>query len=172
MTGVEPICNATACIDPRLVLQARETIDVLRRRHRSVITAESCTAGLVAAVLSQADGAGDVLHGSFVTYSKAHKSSALGVPAALLERLGSVNQEVAIAMAEGALARSPADIAVAVTGVLGPEPDEDGNPVGLLFLCRLRRGTAPDVKRHDFGRQPHDVLRHKTVTAALDLLTA
>jgi len=96
------------------------------------VTAESCTAGkLAAALLSEAPGAAERLHGSFVTYTKANKTKSLGVSAALLQRRGAVCREVAVAMAEGALVRSPATVAVSITGVAGPDPDEDGNPVGL-----------------------------------------
>ncbi|HEY6578466.1 MAG TPA: CinA family protein [Rhizomicrobium sp.] len=172
MRAADNQSGGAGCIDPRLVARAGEVIERLRRERTSVITAESCTAGLIAAVLSQADGAGEILHGSFVTYSKAHKTAALGVPAALLESRGSVNEEVARAMAEGALTRSPADLTVAVTGVLGPEPDEDGNPVGLVYLCCRSRAGDSRVSRADFGKQPHDVLRYQTVMAALDLLAA
>jgi nicotinamide-nucleotide amidase len=73
-------------------------------------------------------------------------------------------------MAEGALARSPADIALAVTGVLGPEADEDGNPVGLVCFCCASRNGKSTLLRENFGEQNPDGLRHKTVTVALDLL--
>jgi nicotinamide-nucleotide amidase len=88
----------------------------------SLITAESCTAGKLAALLSEAPGASERLHGGFVTYTKDNKSKALGVPAELMKQKGAVCGDVAIAMAEGALARSPANGAVAITGVAGPEP--------------------------------------------------
>lgn len=159
-----------ACIDPRLVCAAEEVVRLLRGQKNTVVTAESCTAGLIAAVLSNVDGAGEVLEGGFVTYSKGGKSSMLGVSAELLDRRGSVNEEVAIAMAEGAISRAPADLALSVTGVLGPEPDEDGNPVGRVFLGLALRDGPVRVARHDFGKRPHDALRHETVITALELL--
>lgn len=159
-----------ACIDPRLVDAAEKVVRLMRERHKTIATAESCTAGLVAAVLANVDGAGDVLHGGFVSYSKPGKSMMLGVSADLLDRTGSVNEEVAAAMTGGALDRSPADVALSVTGVLGPEPDEDGNPVGRIFLgCAVRGGTVRIV-RLELGKRPHDALRHETVIAALDLV--
>lgn len=159
-----------ACIDPLLVHNAERAVRRLRKSKKTIVTAESCTAGLLAAVLSNVDGAGEVLHGGFVTYSKPGKSMMIGVPADLLDEKGSVNNTVAIAMAEGALARAPADLALAVTGVLGPEPDEDGNPVGLVILACAVRGAATKTLRHNFGALPHDVLRRRTVLAALDLI--
>jgi nicotinamide-nucleotide amidase len=160
----------TACIAPDLIRRAQSVVARLRAAGLTVVTAESCTAGLLASVLSQADGAGEVLHGAFVAYSKAQKSAALGVPAELLDRSGSVNEAVVCALAQGALARSPATLALSITGVLGPEPDEDGNPVGLVYLCCMKRGNGGPLAKHEFGRQPDDILRHRTVCAALDLL--
>lgn len=159
------------CIDPRLVHCAQAVVHILNERKKTIITAESCTAGLLAAVLSNVDGAGDVLHGGFVTYSKPGKTMMLGVSAELLDRRGSVNEEVAVAMAGGALSHSPADLAIAITGVLGPEPDEDGNPVGRIILAFAQRNGAARVVQHEFGKQPHDALRHEAVIAALDLVT-
>jgi nicotinamide-nucleotide amidase len=121
---------------------AAEVMAEARSCGLSLVTAESCTAGAVARVLSEVPGAGSHLQGGFVTYSREMKTEALGVPAQLLKQKTAVCAEVAEAMARGALKRSPAEAAVAVTGVAGPEPDEDGNPVGLL-LCRESR-LRPD----------------------------
>src|SRR5205085_4897231 len=117
-----------------------------------------CTAGMVAAVLSRADGAGDVLHGGFVTYTKAHKTVALGVSQQLLREQGAVNEAVVRLLAAGALKRSPASLSLAVSGVLGPEEDEDGNPVGLVYFCCLRSGAEPVVVREEFGKKPPNEL--------------
>jgi nicotinamide-nucleotide amidase len=81
-----------------------------------------------------------------------------------------VNARVAEQMAEGALARSPADIALAITGVLGPAPDDDGNPVGLVCFATLRRGGAPHTVRRDYGEREHDTLLRLAVTDALSML--
>jgi nicotinamide-nucleotide amidase len=105
----------------------------------TLVTAESCTAGRLAAALSDAPGAADYFHGGFVTYTKDMKTRVLGVDAGLLREKGAVCAEVAEAMAQAALTKSPADVAVSVTGVAGPEPDEDGNPVGLIFCATARR---------------------------------
>jgi PncC family amidohydrolase len=103
---------------------AERALATARRRNLTIVTAESCTAGKLSALLSEAPGAGERVHGSFVTYTKANKVKALGVDAGLLKAKGAVCREVALAMAEGALHRSPADVAVAITGVAGPDPDE------------------------------------------------
>ena len=124
------------------LLNAAERVMALAKEKRlTLVTAESCTSGLLAAVLSEAPGAAELLHGGFVTYTKCHKTIALGVPEALLTRKGAVCPEVAAAMAQGALARSAADLATAITGVAGPSPDEDGNPVGT----RMSGGRAPRI---------------------------
>ena len=144
--------------------------DLVRRAKAAdaaIVVAESCTAGLMCQVLSDAEGAADFFHGGCVTYTKAHKTRALGVPAALLRRKGAVCAEVARAMAEGALAHSDAVIAAAITGVAGPEPDEDGNPVGRVCIAVARRGApARDFERHygDIGR---DTIRERAVTDAM-----
>jgi nicotinamide-nucleotide amidase len=89
--------------------------------------------------LSEVPGAADHLQGGFVVYTKTNKSHALSVPANLLNSRGVCPE---VAMAEGALARSPADVAVALTGVAGPDPDEDGNPVGLVCIAVVPRGRT------------------------------
>src|SRR5262245_22208149 len=119
---------------------AKRALAIAAQRNASIVTAESCTTGKLAALLSEAPGAAERLHGSFVAYTKANKTRSLGVSAALLQRKGAVCREVAVAMAEGALARSPATVAVAITGVAGPDPDEDGIP-WALFALPLRGST-------------------------------
>lgn len=158
------------CIDRELVMRADEIMRHLKAAELSIVTAESCTAGLISAVLAQAEGAGDMLHGSFVVYTKENKVMALGVDAALLKREGSVNAEVVRQLACGALDRSPAQLALAVSGVLGPEPDEDGNPVGLVYLACCRRGQEPRTLRKDYGKGSPEALRRATVLDALALI--
>jgi nicotinamide-nucleotide amidase len=130
---------------------AESTLDAARRANLSLVTAESCTAGKLASLLSEAPGAGQRLHGGFVTYTKAHKTKALGVSAALLKHRGAVCKDVALAMAEGALARSPANLAVSITGVAGPDRDEDGNPVGLVCIAVACVGQEPSCVEKNYG---------------------
>jgi nicotinamide-nucleotide amidase len=160
------------CVAPDLVRRANVVLRCLAERGATIVSAESCTAGLIASAFSQADGAADVLHGGFVAYTKAQKSRALGVSKRVLDRLGSVNKTVALELAKGALERSTADLAIAVTGVLGPEPDEDGNPVGLVYLCcRHAKGHTHHLRLHP-KKAPHDQLRARAIIAAFDLVEA
>jgi nicotinamide-nucleotide amidase len=158
------------CVDNDVQNLANDVVRTLRGSAITVVTAESCTAGLLAALLSKPKGAGDVLEGGFVCYSKQQKVVALGVSGRLLQEKGAVNAEVAAAMATGALEHSTADIALAVTGVLGPEPDEDRNPVGLVYLCRQRRNQSPEIHKFEFGKLPHEQICSKTLKASLKLL--
>lgn len=151
----------------QLTARASELMRRAKQADVAIVVAESCTAGLLCQVLSDAEGASDFFHGGFVTYTKAHKTRALGVPAALLRQKGAVCGEVARAMAEGALAHSDAGIAAAITGVAGPEPDADGNPVGRVCIAVARRGgPVRDFERHypDEGR---DAIRARAVADAL-----
>jgi nicotinamide-nucleotide amidase len=157
-------------VDEALVRRGCDLMDLLKRRRLAVVTAESCTGGLLAAVLSEAPGAGDWLHGGFVTYTAENKTASLGVPAGLIERDGPVSEPVARAMAEGALARSPADIAIAITGVAGPEPDEYGTPVGVVHFAAARRGFATLHQKREFGAIGRGPCRYAAVTEALRLI--
>lgn len=158
------------CIETDLASRAQPIVDALRSSGRCVVTAESCTGGLVAAVLSHAEAASECLHGGFVVYTKAQKHAALGVDEGFMQLHGAVNGEVARQMAEGALRRSPATLAVSITGVLGPNPDEDGNPPGLVYLGLAEAGRPTLTVRHEFGRVDPDLIRRETVSHALDML--
>ena len=149
---------------------AERALELAAQRNASIVTAESCTAGKLAAVLSEAPGAAERLHGSFVTYTKANKTKSLGVSAALLKRKGAVCREVAVAMAEGALVRSPATLAVSITGVAGPDPDEDGNPVGLVCIAVARvNGKTVHLERR-YGEVGRDAVQEHAMADALAAL--
>lgn len=158
------------CIEEELSGLAQPVINRLKESGLSVVTAESCTAGLIAAVLSHAADARACLHGGCVVYTKAHKSLALAIDDGVLQRQGSVTSEVARLMAEGALRHSPAAIARSVTGVLGPNPDEDGNPPGLIYQGVARHGRATAVARYDFGKIDPDEVRRQAVIQGLNLI--
>ncbi len=117
---------------PDLIEEAGRLIAMMRSRTLKLATAESCTGGLIAAVLTEVPGASDVLDRGFVTYSNAAKVGMLGVDFDLIMRYGAVSAEVARAMAEGALRCSAADVAVAVTGIAGPGGGTAEKPVGLV----------------------------------------
>lgn len=153
-----------------LKAQAADLVASAGRANLTIITAESCTSGLLATVLSEAPGAAKILHGGFVTYTKEHKALALGVAEELLHAKGAVCQEVACAMAEGALAHSKADLAAAITGVAGPEPDDDGNPVGRVFIAAARRGRAVNCFRKDYGAIGRDAVREAAIAEAIAAL--
>jgi nicotinamide-nucleotide amidase len=157
-------------IDTALIKRATEVVELAKECACTIVTAESCTGGLLAAVLAEAPGAGKQLQGGFVTYSKDQKTIALGISRALLGRESAVSEAVARCMAEGALARSIADLSVAITGVAGPESDEDGNPVGLVHIAAARRGAATLHHEYRFGDIGRDKVLYQTVMAALDLL--
>jgi nicotinamide-nucleotide amidase len=121
-------------------------------------------------VLSDAEGAAEHFHGGFVTYTKEQKSRALGVPWSLLREQGAVCGTVASAMAEGALRHSGAGIAAAITGVAGPAPDEDGNPVGRVCIAIARRGeSARDFERR-YSETGRDAIRQRAVADAIAAL--
>jgi nicotinamide-nucleotide amidase len=121
-------------------------------------------------VLSEAPGAAEYLDGGFVTYTPAQKCTALELDAKLIEQYGAVSAQVADAMARGALDCSQADIAVSVTGVAGPAPDERGNPVGLVYLaCARKAGNCVGVKR-EFGDIGRSRIRYKSASDALGLI--
>jgi len=155
---------------PALVDAASDVLALARIRGLSIVTAESCTSGLLASVLSESPGAAELLHGGFVTYTKQNKTTALGVPEELLQREGAVNAEVP-ALEEGALERSPAELAAAITGVAGPSPDEDGNPVGLVFIAVARRGFPTAYLARDYGNIGRDAVRESAIADALAALS-
>jgi nicotinamide-nucleotide amidase len=119
---------------PDLYSAAEATLAALRARGWMVVTAESCTGGLIAGALTEVAGSSDVVDRGFVTYSNAAKTEMLGVPAEMIAKFGAVSEEVARAMAEGALARSRAQIAISVTGIAGPGGGSADKPVGLVWF--------------------------------------
>ncbi len=135
-----------------------------------LVTAESCTGGLIGGCLTAIAGSSDVFDRGYVTYSNTAKKAMLAVPSDLLRRLGAVSEPVAIAMAEGALAASGADLGVAVTGISGPGGGSAERPVGLVHFAAARRNEPPLHERHVFTGDRHEV-RMQTVTAALRLLS-
>lgn len=156
--------------EERLLREAASLLDACRMRGLRLATAESCTGGLVAALLTEIPGSSDVVERGFVTYSNEAKSEELGVPADLIAAHGAVSEHVARAMAEGALGHSHADLAVSVTGVAGPGGGSAAKPVGLVHLGLARRGSATlhqELRLGDTGRGP---IRMATVEAALALL--
>jgi nicotinamide-nucleotide amidase len=150
---------------------AEAVLAACRAAGLKVATAESCTGGMIAAALTAIAGASDVVDRGFVTYSNAAKTEMLGVAPDLIAAAGAVSEAVARSMAEGALARSAADLAVAVTGIAGPDGGSAEKPVGLVWLGLARRGGRTATLRQVF---PGDraAVRRATVAKALRLLRA
>jgi nicotinamide-nucleotide amidase len=141
-----------------------------RERKLRIATAESCTGGLVAGLLTEIPGSSDVLDRGFVVYSNRAKSDLLDVPGDLIADLGAVSEAVARAMAEGAVQNSNAHMAVAVTGVAGPGGGTKLKPVGLVHIAAAREGRSILHEAHRFGDIGRAEIRLKSVEAALLLL--
>jgi nicotinamide-nucleotide amidase len=147
---------------------ARRLVEGARARGLRIATAESCTGGLVGAAITEVAGASDVYDRGFVTYSYPSKTAMLGVPQLLLTEHGAVSEAVARAMAEGALAGSAAQLAVAVTGVAGPG-GTDAKPEGLVwFAVATADGTR--AERREFGAIGRAQVRARSVEIALELM--
>jgi nicotinamide-nucleotide amidase len=158
-------------IFPAEMIAAAETLLAeMRSAGLRIATAESCTGGLVAGLLTEIAGSSDVVERGFVTYSNEAKSECLGVPAELILAHGAVSAEVAQAMAEGALAASRADVAVAVTGVAGPGGGTPEKPVGLVHLCAAGRGGLLEkTALHQKSLESRGAIRLASVAAAIEL---
>jgi nicotinamide-nucleotide amidase len=150
-------------------VDADALLELYRGAGLKIATAESCTGGLIAAALTEIARSSDVFDRGFVTYSNEAKTELLDVPAGLIRRHGAVSAQVARAMAEGALAHSKADVAVAVTGIAGPGGGSPGKPVGLVYLAGARRKRDVLVERHIFHGD-RQAVRAASVAAAFELL--
>lgn len=160
-------------LPPELVASARRVIEANRARGKKIAVAESCTAGLVAAALTEIPGSSDVFEAGFVTYSNEAKMDLLGVSLDVLETFGAVSIAVAWGMAQGALTRTRADTAVAVTGIAGPDGGTDRKPVGTVVFARARRGADPTeivADRREFGDLGRAGVRLQAALCALELL--
>jgi nicotinamide-nucleotide amidase len=151
-----------------LVALARSVALACGERHLSLATAESCTGGLIAACLTEIPGVSQVFRGGFVTYANEAKTAELAVPKELIDRVGAVSEEVARAMAEGALKRLDADLAVSVTGIAGPDGGTPAKPVGLVHIAAARKGKPTVHERHQFPGD-RQAVRLSSVEAALKL---
>ncbi|MDX2204150.1 MAG: CinA family protein [Hyphomicrobiaceae bacterium] len=150
---------------------AARLLKLASEKRATLATAESCTAGCLATLLADAPGGGTHFHGGFVVYSKEQKQAALGVDPALISSHSAVSQQVTEAMAKGVLEACPAHVAIAVTGVAGPEPDEDGNPVGLMHVAVSLRSGAMHHRRLQLGSDTKGTLRVMVMRSALELAT-
>jgi len=156
-------------MDDDLIAATKAVLDRARAEGLKIVTAESCTGGLIAASLTEIPGSSDVFERGFVTYSNEAKTELREVSASLIADPGAVSEPVARAMAEGALAQSRADIALAVTGIAGPGGGSADKPVGLVFIGTAKKGEPTVVERHVFPGDRAGI-RQATVRRALELL--
>jgi nicotinamide-nucleotide amidase len=157
-------------IGEEIMALAIEVLSACRTRREMLATAESCTGGLVAGTLTAIPGSSDVFERGFVTYSNSAKSEMLGVPFWLIERHGAVSEDVARAMAGGVLTHSRASLALAVTGIAGPDGGTEEKPVGLVHFAAGRRDGPILHERVLFGDLGRAEIRRRSVQQALVLL--
>lgn len=157
--------------DDDLQTRARALVALYKQAGLNAVTAESCTGGLVAGLITEVPGSSAVLERGFVTYSNAAKAQSLGVPTQILRAHGAVSRETAEAMAAGALAHSMAKVAVAITGVAGPDGGTPEKPVGLVHFACQRRGRPVVAREMRFGPLTRPEIRRASILTALELLT-
>ena len=157
---------------PDLIARATALIARYRAAGLMAATAESCTGGLIAGLLTEIPGSSSVLERGFVVYSNAAKEELLGVPAETLADYGAVSEHTARAMAEGALNASRAEVAVSVTGIAGPDGGTAAKPVGLVHFACARRGEPTVARQERFGDIGREAVRLASVRVGLDLLEA
>jgi nicotinamide-nucleotide amidase len=160
------------CILPQPVVDlAIRVVEENRVIGRKIVLAESCTGGLVAAALTEVPGSSAVLDRSFVTYSNEAKNEMLGVSSDIIEAFGAVSVACVYAMAQGALARSKADVAVAISGIAGPDGGSPEKPVGTVVFARLVRGEdQPEAEHRVFDDKTRSGVRVQATLVALELL--
>lgn len=144
-------------------------LQLLRSQGLKLATAESCTGGLISALLTEFPGSSEVFERGFITYSNQAKTQMIGVDAGLIATHGAVSREVALAMAAGAIVHSLADVSVAVTGMAGPGGGSATKPVGLVHVAAARKGAASLHRECRFGDIGRGEIRLKAVVTALSL---
>jgi nicotinamide-nucleotide amidase len=153
-----------------LVQSARLLLDDAQARGIKIATAESCTGGLVAALLTEIAGSSAVVERAFVVYSNSAKQEMLGVPGDMIADFGAVSEPVARALAEGALHESRANLSVAITGIAGPGGGTGMKPVGLVHFASARENRAIRHEEHRFGDIGREQVRLEAVRVALRML--
>jgi nicotinamide-nucleotide amidase len=157
---------------PDLLARAAALVARYKAAGLMAATAESCTGGLIAGLLTEIPGSSDMLERGFVVYSNLAKQELIGVPAETLARHGAVSAETAAAMAEGALRASRVEVAVSVTGIAGPGGGTAEKPVGLVHFACARRGKPTVAREERFGDLGRGAVRLAAVKVGLDLLEA
>lgn len=152
------------------IIRLAEVVNhTLIARKQMIVTAESCTGGLIAGALTDVPGSSAAVFGGYITYANEAKAGMIGVDRELVRQHGAVSEEVARAMAEGALKTSGAAVAIAVTGIAGPGGGTEGKPVGLVHFAYADADKTIQVEKHfgDIGRQR---VREETVKSALGMV--
>lgn len=156
-------------LDNETLALAKKVNDRLILAGHMMVTAESCTGGLIAGAITSVSGSSAMLYGGFVTYSNKAKTAMIDVPEALIDKHGAVSEPVAQAMAKGALRRAGVDLAISVTGIAGPGGGSDEKPIGLVhFGLATRERTIHREER--FGDLGRDMVRQATVRVALEMI--
>lgn len=162
---------SAAMLPDRIVALARRVIEENAAAGRTVVLAESCTGGLVAAALTEVPGSSAVLDRSFVTYSNEAKVQMLDVPEDIIDAFGAVSIACVYAMAQGALEHSGADVAVAISGIAGPDGGSEQKPVGTVVFARAIRGEErPEAESRLFENEDRAGVRAQATLCALELL--
>ena len=160
-----------ALLPKEIVALARKVVEQNAAVGRRVTVAESCTGGLVAAAITEIAGSSAVLDRGFVTYSNEAKRETLGVAEDIIDAFGAVSVACVYAMAKGALERSRADVAVAISGIAGPGGGSEAKPVGTVVFARAVRGSdEPDAESRLFDEKDRAGVRRQATLCALELL--
>ncbi len=162
----------------RTLKLAEITVDWLKSRKLRIVTAESCTGGLIAGALTAIPGSSEVVYGGFVTYANEAKQRMINIPGPLIEEYGAVSEQVARAMAAGALETSGADMCISVSGIAGPGGGSVEKPVGLVHFGWAMKGKVHGVEmggkthhmKKEFGDIGRDNVRMETLNCALDMV--
>jgi nicotinamide-nucleotide amidase len=148
---------------------AKKLLKICEYKGLKIATVESCTGGLLAGLLTAIPGSSAVVERGYVTYSNEAKAEEVGVDPALIEAHGAVSQQVAEAMAKGALDNAPVDLTASVTGVAGPGGGTAAKPVGLVYIGAALRGDGIEVRENRFDGD-RDAIREESVRVALEML--
>ena len=160
-----------ALLPPDIVELARRVVEENTAAGRKIVLAESCTGGLVAAAITEIPGSSAVLDRSFVTYSNEAKQGDLGVETDIIDAFGAVSVACVYAMARGALERTGADVAVAISGIAGPGGGSEGKPVGTVVFARMEKGQEqPEAEERLFEDTGRSGVRAQATLCALELL--
>ncbi|TIX50039.1 CinA family protein [Alteraurantiacibacter aquimixticola] len=158
-------------LPPEVVALARRVVEENKAAGRTIALAESCTGGLVAAALTEIPGSSAVLDRSYVTYSNKAKQECLGVSSDIIDAFGAVSVACVYAMADGVMERCDADVAVAISGIAGPDGGSEEKPVGTVVFARLKRGEEkPEAENRLFEEKDRSGVRLQATLCALELL--